>query len=176
MDPRLKSPRHPAELLVGFSTLLPPRGRALDLACGSGRHSLFLAARGLRVVAIDRSQTALQEGRELALRRGLRVDWVRADLENYPLPSQAFDVIVCFYYRDPALYAPLRRALRPAGLLVYETYTREQLRFSSGPRNPTHLLEPTELLTAFADWNVIFYQERMFERGVASLVARKPMR
>jgi hypothetical protein len=135
-----------------------------------------LAERGLRVLAVERSWAALQEGRELALRRGLHVDWVRADLEDFPLPTQAFDIIVCFYYRDPLLYAPLRAALRPAGLIVYETLSREQLRFSSGPKNPAHLLEPAELLNAFGDWDVIFYQERRFERAVASLVARKPVR
>jgi 2-polyprenyl-3-methyl-5-hydroxy-6-metoxy-1,4-benzoquinol methylase len=128
------------------------------------------------VVAVDRSEEALRQGRELALHRGLRVDWVRADLENFTVPSPAFDVIVCFYYRDPALYAPLRTALRPAGLIVYETFTREQLCFSSGPRNPAHLLEPAELLNAFGDWDVIFYQEKYLERAVASLVARKPVR
>jgi tellurite methyltransferase len=166
--------REPAELLTGFASLLPSSGRALDLACGAGRHSLFLAGRGLRVVAVDRSLAALEEGRELARLRGLRVDWVRADLENFPLPTEAFDFIVCFYYRDPALYTRLRAALRPGGLIVYETYTREQVCFSSGPRNPAHLLEPGELLDAFNGWDVIFYHETRVARGVARVVARKP--
>lgn len=170
------APRPPAELLVRCSSLLPSAGRALDLACGRGRHSLFLAERGLRVVAIDRSPTRLQEGRELARLRNLQVDWVCADLENFALPVHAFDLIVCFYYRDPALYAPLRAALRPAGLMVYETFTRWQLRFASGPRNSAHLLEPAELLHAFGDWDVIFYRQTQCERAAASLVARKPGR
>jgi len=127
------------------------------------------------VVAVDRSAAALGEGREQARLRGLRVDWVCADLENFPLPAEAFDAIVCFYYRDPGLYAPLRAALRPAGLIVYETYTRDQLRPSSGPRNPAHLLGPGELLDAFGGWDVIFYHEARLERGVASIVARKPL-
>jgi tellurite methyltransferase len=167
--------RTPAELLTRFASLLPPGGRALDLACGAGRHSLFLAGLGLRVIAIDRSLAALDEGRELARLRGLRVDWVRADLESYPLPTMAFDVIACFYYRDPGLYAPLRAALRPAGLIVYETYTRDQLHFSSGPRNPAHLLAPGELLDAFGGWDVLFYHETRLTKGIAALVARKPL-
>jgi tellurite methyltransferase len=166
--------RAPAEILTRFASQIPPGKRALDVACGAGRHSLFLAGRGLRVVAVDRSPAALEEGRELARLRGLRVNWVRADLESFPLPTEAFDVIVCFYYRDPGLYAGLRAALRPGGLIVYETYTREQLRFSSGPRNPAHLLEPGELLDAFGGWDVIFYHETRLKRGVACIVARKP--
>ncbi len=167
--------RAPAELLTRFASHFPPGGRALDLACGAGRHSLFLAEQGLRVVAVDRSAAALDEGREQARLRGLRVDWVRADLENFPLPAEAFDLIVCFYYRDPVIYAPLRAALRPAGLIVYETYTRDELRFSSGPRNPAHLLATGELLDAFGGWDVTFYRETRLERGVACIVARKPV-
>lgn len=166
--------RAPAALLTKFASLLPRGGRALDLACGAGRHALLLAGLGLRVVAVDRSATALEEGREQARLQGLRVDWVRSDLENFPLPCGAFDVIVCFYYRDPGLYAPLHAALRPGGLIVYETYTCNQLRFGSGPRNPAHLLGPGELLEAFGDWGVIFYRETRLERGIASIVARKP--
>ncbi len=156
-----------------FAPCLPSPGRALDLACGAGRHSLHLATLGFRVVAIDRSAPALEEGRELARHRGLRVDWLRADLERFTLPARAFDLIVCFYYRDPALYAPLVAALRPGGVVVYETFTRAQLAFGSGPRNPAHLLEPGELLKVFGGLDVIYYRETSAGRAVASIVARK---
>jgi hypothetical protein len=64
-------------------------------------------------------------------------------------------------------------ALRPGGWVVYETYTLEQLQFSSGPRDPGHLLRPGELLAAFRGLRVVFYREAMEGRAVASLVARK---
>lgn len=171
---RAPAPTEPSALLLQFSALLPPGGLALDLACGAGRNSLFLAERGLRVVGVDSSEQALEQGRELARRRGLRIAWVRADLERFSLPPANLDVIVCFYYRDPALFAPMRDWLRRGGLLLYETFTREQLRFDHGPRNPAHLLEPGELLGAFGDWDLIFYRETSTESGVATLVARKP--
>ena len=128
----------PSDLLVRFSSLLPPGGRALDVACGAGRNAVYLAERGLEVVAVDRSREGLQQGRELARARQCRVLWVQAHLETFELPAQAFDVISCFYYRDPDLYPRLRSALRPQGLLFYETFTLDQLEFASGPRDPAH--------------------------------------
>ncbi len=157
-----------------FSAILPMAGRAVDLASGSGRNALHLAERGLRVLAIDRSWQALKQGRELAGRRNLNLAWLQADLEKFAFPQEAFDVIVCFYYRDPRLYPQLRQSLRPGGLLFYETFTREQLRFGAGPRKPAHLLEPGELLRAFGDWDLIFYRETWMENGIAFLVVRKP--
>ena len=154
--------------------MLPQQGTALDLACGAGRNSVLLAQRGLKVVAIDQSLPALHRGRELARERRVSVQWLQADLETYTLPAAAFDVIACFYYRDPALYPRMRAALRPGGLLFFETYTLDQLRASSGPRNPAHLLRPHELLNSFGDWSVLFYHVTWAEGGVASLVARKP--
>jgi SAM-dependent methyltransferase len=153
----------------------PARARVLDLACGAGRNSLFLASRGHRVVAIDRSLEGLCQGRELARREGVHVSWVAADLETCPLPPLIFDVILCFYYRDPNWYPRLRSSLRPEGLILCETYTREQLKVGEGPRNPAHLLEPGELLAAFGDWPVLYYREgRVGKRALAQLVARKP--
>ena len=164
----------PARLLAEFSRLLPFGGLALDIACGAGRHGIYLAERGLRVVGVDSSWQGLARGRELASRKELTISWVQADLGKFALAPAAFDVILCFYYRDQNIYGQIRQALRPGGLLIYETYTLDQLKFATGPRNPAHLLEPAELLRAFGDWDVILYRETWRERGLASLVARKP--
>jgi tellurite methyltransferase len=169
----VEAPREPASLLVQFSALLPPHGRALDVAAGAGRNCVYLAACGLSVVAVDRSRAGLERGKGLAREKGVRIHWVLADLENFVLPPSSFDVITCFYYRDPALYPTMRAALRPGGLIFYETYTLEQSRFAAGPRNPAHLLEPGELLGAFCVLDVVFYHESWKGRGLASLVARK---
>jgi tellurite methyltransferase len=167
-------PTQPSKLLVEFSGLLPRTGWAFDVAAGAGRHSVYLAERGLFVIAVDNSREGLERGRELARQRGAQVDWLEANLEQFELPSSRFDVITCFYYRDPTLYPKLARALSPGGLIFYETYTREQLLFPTGPRNREHLLGPQELLRGFHGLEVIFYREVWKSRGVASLVARKP--
>ncbi len=164
----------PSSLLAEFTGLLPFGGLALDIACGAGRHEIYLAERGLRVVGVDSSWQGLARGRELASRKDRSISWVQADLGNFALPPVAFDVILCFYYRDPKIYGQIRQALRPGGLLIYETYTLDQLRFATGPRNAAHLLEPAELLREFGDWDVILYHETWMKRGLASLVARKP--
>ncbi|MBI4165849.1 MAG: class I SAM-dependent methyltransferase [Acidobacteria bacterium] len=166
-------PTEPAKLLTSFAYLLPTRGKALDIACGSGRNSIWLARKGLEVTAIDLSAEALHQGRELARHSGSHVVWLQDDVEAFPLGSNEYDVVACFYYRSPALYPKIRRAIRPGGWLYYETYTLDQLDFASGPRNPEHLLHPGELLAAFRDLQVVFYRETSEGRGVASLVARK---
>ena len=163
----------PSKLLFELSRLLPSSGRALDVACGAGRNSAYLAQRGLDVTAVDLSLPALEEGRELARRKNVRVDWVQADLERFLLPSARFDLVVVFYYRYTALYSRLRETLKPGGMLVYQTFTLEQLKFAFGPRNPAHLLTPGELLQVFGDWNVLFYRETSVGQGIASLAARK---
>lgn len=167
------APLEPSDLLLEFSDVLPARGRALDLACGGGRNSVHLAQRGLRVTAVDRSREALRQGRELARRMKVHVNWVEADLKEFELPPCAYDLVIVFYYRDPSLYPRLSETLRAGGLLVYETYTAEQVQFRSGPRNPAHLLGPAELLREFCHLKVIFYRETTTEHAVASFVAGK---
>ncbi|HUX09365.1 MAG TPA: class I SAM-dependent methyltransferase [Terriglobia bacterium] len=167
-------PSQPSTLLERFSDFLPHSGLALDVACGNGRNALFLARRGLSVVGIDRSWKAVAAGREDALRSNLKVSFVQADLTRFALPENSFSVVICFKYRDPRLYPSLQAALRPGGLLIYETYTREHAISGLKPQNPAHLLERSELLQAFGNWEIIFYREVWRERGTASLVARKP--
>ncbi|HWP84420.1 MAG TPA: class I SAM-dependent methyltransferase [Terriglobia bacterium] len=160
--------------LEEYRPLLPPGRRALDVACGAGRHAVFLAERGWRVTACDISLEGLLQARALAAGRGVRVDLVCIDLETLWLPSNCFDLAVCFFYLQRELFSLLRATLRPAGLLVYKTYTTDQSRFSGGPTHPLHLLQPQELLQAFRDFRVLCYEEIVQGRGVAQLIAQKP--
>jgi tellurite methyltransferase len=168
------APTQPAKILVEFADCLPVTGCAIDLACGGGRNCVFLARRGLHSVGVDRSRAALEQGRELARSKGMAVDWVQADLENFCLPPLSFDVVLCTDYRNPKLYPLIREALKPNGLLIYQTFSREQLRFGTGPGNPEHLLGPGELFLAFEEWKILLYRERWAGRGIATLIARKP--
>ncbi len=169
------APREPSALLVRFSDLLPHAGLALDLACGNGRNTLYLARQGLGAIGIDRSMESLAAGREKAVRSGLEASFVRGDLARFTLPANSFSVVICFKYRNHEFYPSIRAALRPGGLLIYETYTCEHASYGLKPRNPEHLLERNELLRAFGDWKIIFYREVWIGRGTASLVARKPL-
>lgn len=140
---------------------LIPHGRVLDLACGSGRHSRLLLARGLEVVAVDREPLSLP---------GVR--FVRADLEDgssWPLAGERFQGIVVANYLHRPLFPQLARALAPGGLLIYETFMLGNERYGK-PSNPAFLLQPGELWRAFEGLHVIaFEQGRVHEPKLAMI-------
>jgi len=151
----------------------PKPGFALDLAGGVGRHALFLAERGWDVTLMDISKTGLAEAQHQAEQRKLRITFEQCDLTEGQLPASAFDLILVFFYLERALFPQLAAALKPGGILVYKTYTREQLRLGGGPTHPMHLLESNELLHAFAGLRILHYHESIRDKAVAELVARR---
>ncbi len=179
----------PASIVRELLPLLPA-GPALDIACGTGRHALFLAARGQHVTAVDFSSVALNilevRAREIRIpvrrsenlhepRRKLRggIELIQTNLERMHLPERCYDLILCVQYLQRSIFAQIARALRPDGVLLMETYTRAQLEFPCGPRNPAYLLENGELREAFPDLCVLFYRELRAGQGIASLLAKK---
>ncbi|HKW36006.1 MAG TPA: class I SAM-dependent methyltransferase [Candidatus Acidoferrum sp.] len=180
----------PAGILTELWPLLPV-GPALDLACGRGRNALFLAEHRRHVTAVDWSGAALDvveertKAMKIAVRRIQRIDeakrvtragidLLQADLEAVALPASRYSVILCVRYLQRSLFPQICCALRPGGMLLFETYTKAQLDFSAGPRDPAHLLNPGELRRAFPELEVVFYRELRAEQGIASLAARKP--
>ena len=165
----------PARWLTEHASLLPPFGDALDVACGRGRHALWLAARGYRVRAVDRDAALVHAVAEQAAHRGLalRADVLDLESGSVSLGTDAFDVIVVVHYLHRPLFPLLARALRPGGTLVYETFLRQQA--SRGkPTNPAFLLEPGELTQLVAPLEVLVEREGDYEgRFVASVVARR---
>jgi SAM-dependent methyltransferase len=89
-----------AVVLAALADLAP--GRALDLACGNGRHALWLAEREWQVTAIDFSGEALRQARERASADGVKVDWVEADLLSYEPEPLSFDLVLLAYLHVPA--------------------------------------------------------------------------
>jgi SAM-dependent methyltransferase len=165
----------PAAWVCTHAALLPDSGRALDVACGRGRHAIWLAARGLHVTAVDRDEQAIDALRRGASDRALPVSTVVADLEtgNYSPGLNAFDVIIAVHYLHRPLFPALIAALRPDGVLIYETFTRDQARRGK-PTNPDFLLERGELRRLIEPLDVLDYREGVFEeKDLASVVARK---
>ncbi len=139
----------PSAWVVRWAPLIA-RGRALDLACGAGRHARLLAERGLEVVAVDR------EPREIA---GVR--FVQADLEGgnrWPFAGERFTGIVVTNYLHRPLFAHLAESLAPGGVLIYETFMAGNERFGK-PSNPEFLLRPGELLAAFRALRVVAFEQ-----------------
>ena len=184
-----EAPDAPAGILTELWPLLPT-GAALDLACGRGRNAIFLAEHGRPVTAVDWSPAALDllekraQMRNLPVRRIQRIekakharagiDLVLADLESAQLEANDYFLILCVRYLQRSLFPQICRALRPGGMLLFETYTKAQLDFPDGPRNPAHLLDKGELRRAFPELQTVFYRELRAEQGIASLAARKP--
>lgn len=134
----------PSPWVVRWAHLL--EGPVLDLACGRGRHSRYLAERGLSVLSVDRDPPP----------GGLRLDLEAGDLG--PLQDQRFGAIVVTNYLHRPLFPWLARGLLPGGILLYETFMRGQ-EACGKPTNPDFLLEPGELLTAFP-YEVLAYEEQ----------------
>jgi SAM-dependent methyltransferase len=157
------------------------RGPVVDLACGRGRHCIVAAEAGAHVVGVDRNGDFLAALRRAARERHLPVECVRADLERDPgLPflTDACAVILVFRFLYRPLAPGIEAALQPGGLLLYETFTHDQVALAGGPRNPAFLLERGELPKLFPNLEVLSSWEGTTagERAtaVARLAARKP--
>jgi SAM-dependent methyltransferase len=173
-------PDRPSEWLAENRGLLagPAGRRALDIACGDGRNSVYLAGLGFAVDAVDVSDVAIAALQAAAGERGLPVDARRMDLEIEPLPVGRYDVVVQISYLQRDLFGALERALRPGGLLVVETVSRAHVEELGKRFDPRFVLDEGELLHAFPDLLVRHYREGVTERsgrprGVASLVAER---
>ena len=166
----------PTRWLVDHAHLLPASGTALDVASGSGRNALWLAARGLDTLALDRDAAAVAGIRDVAARLAvpLRAEVQDLEAEGATLPVEAFDVVVVVHYLHRPLFPALKAALRPGGLLVYETFTRAQA-LRGKPTNPAFLLEPGELLDRVAPFQILAEREGDFEgKMLASVIAVRP--
>jgi len=150
----------PSPWIARWAPLVAPGGRVLDVACGSGRHARFFAGRGHPVMAVDRDATAVAR---LAGTSG--VETRIADLEGapWPLGRAEFDAVVVANYLSRPLFPRLCGALRPGGLLIYETFMQGNQRYGR-PSNPEFLLAPGELLDLIAG----VLTPVAFEQGVVS--------
>jgi SAM-dependent methyltransferase len=154
-----------------------PLGRALDLACGSGRTAVFLAARGWRAEGWDVDESALERARAFAARAGVGATFERVDLERGPLPDRdaVYALVSVVRYLHRPLHPWIERALAPGGVLLVETFRQGQARFGP-PRRARHLIEPGELRRAFPSLEVEWHEESPAGEPpvMARLVARRP--
>ena len=169
----------PALVLSAFQHLLPASGRALDLACGLGGNALLLAARGLEAHAWDISPVAIDRLRHEAVARGLPVATEIRDVTAEPPGPASFDVIVVSRFLDRRLAPSLVGALKPGGLIYYQTFTAERVG-ERGPKDPAYRLADNELLSLFSPLRLMVYREEGLAgdlskglRGEAMLVAQQ---
>jgi rhodanese-related sulfurtransferase len=167
----------PSPWLLSNTALAPRGARTLDVACGRGRHALFLAGAGFPVHAVDLDPGHVAWLTGLARRLHLPLDAAVVDLEDggAVLGVSEWELVLVFNYLHRPLFPALVRALKPGGVLLYETYTREQAE-RGRPANPDHLLEPGELPRLVAPLEVVRQREGQLDgRAIASVAARKPL-
>jgi tellurite methyltransferase len=158
-----------AFLLRAFSRhilpVFPRGGKALDLAGGAGRHSIWLARQGWEVTLIDISEAGVEQARQNAGPFASHIDSVVDDLTGFKASQTqldaAFDLVLAFFYLDRGIFPEILNAIRPGGVLIYKTHIRTDInadvkvhgetgaadaRLAGGPKNPSYLLEPGDAL------------------------------
>ena len=184
--------QEPSPLLIKAIRDIQP-GRVLDIACGVGRHALYLAERGWQVTAVDSSRVGIEILRQRARSARIhacgaqasclhQIDAQVVDLEKdeFQIEPAAYDQICNFYYLQRDLFPAIRASVKPRGTFVAAIHLNDG-NPNAKPHNPAFLLEPGELKTLFSDWEITYYHEGPSDEGghhhdTAYLIARKPLK
>jgi cyclopropane fatty-acyl-phospholipid synthase-like methyltransferase len=183
--------RAPNAFVAAQAHRLAPGMRVLCVADGEGRNSVWLAERGLLVMAFDFSTNALRKARALADERGVRVEFAEADMLTYAWNSASFDALVAIFIQflspeeRPEVFAGMRGAVAPGGLFLLEGYRPEQVAYATGgPKKASHMYTRQWLTDEFAGWEILHLEayDADVAEGIAhsgrsaliDLVARKP--
>jgi cyclopropane fatty-acyl-phospholipid synthase-like methyltransferase len=170
-DQRYSAPEYifgtsPNLFLASRQHLFKPGDRVLDIACGEGRNSVWLASLGCNVLGMDVSPLALNKARQLAADRGVTVAWQEADVRSWQWQPDAFDAVVCIFiqFADPSqrarLFSGLQTTLKLGGKLVLQGYTPKQVEYKTGgPPQAAHMYTAAMLRDAFAGLDIVHLQE-----------------
>jgi len=161
----------PNRFLVAETEGMKP-GRALDLACGEGRHSIWLASLFWRVRGVDFSDVAIAKARELAAEHAVEVEWTVADLNEYVPEPESADLVIVFYLQlPPEELAPILRragaAVAPGGTFLLVGHDLRNLeRGYGGPRSPRALYTPEDVVADLDGTGLVIERAEPVERTV----------
>lgn len=159
----------PASAVERF-VALAAKGRALDIACGLGRHSLFLAKQGFLVDSVDISDVALEN-----LRGRENIHVIETDLDHFYINPKTYELIVNINFLDRRLIPHIKGGLKNGGVVIFETFVESE----PNPQRRDYLLSPGELPHLFWDLHILYYEERKIQKPsgeeaeVATFVGRK---
>ena len=165
----------PNSLLAETVAKLRP-GKALDLACGTGRNAVWLAAHGWKVTAVDGAAAAIDLLHKRAAERRVSVEAHVANLEKneYRIDPGEWDLICMCFYLQVSLFEPAKRGMKPGGIVLVIVHIT-----APGEEPTNHRLRPGELNTYFQDFEILHYREGApndpaHKRLCAEIVARRP--
>lgn len=157
----------PLEILKKYITHITPKEnpKALDIACGMGRNSRFMRDCGFCVESVDISDFAIT-----SLQNEHNIHAFCADLDTFKIPPQSFDLICNSYFLERRLFPFIREGLKKDGILVFETFAKSERESQNAfASDSSHLLHKNELLHAFLDLEILFYEETLIQRTQDSL-------
>lgn len=174
----------PNVFLASQSGLLVSGQRALSLADGEGRNSVWLAAQGLEVDALEISPVAVDKARALAAGRGVAPSFHTGDLREWDMGEARYDIVAAIFIQflspaeRPAVFARIVRALRPGGHLILQGYTPKQVEFATGgPPDAANMYTAELLREWFGDWDIehlreheSFISEGTHHHGISALI------
>ncbi|MCZ6677114.1 MAG: methyltransferase domain-containing protein [Candidatus Poribacteria bacterium] len=161
------------------------QGKALVLAMGEGRNAVYLAQHGFDVTGVDISSIAIEKCKRLADERGVQVNTVVADLTDYDLGYEQYDLITNFYFYDKSILERSIGALKPGGMFIFEQFSVDHLKLGQqfGPKTAKYLVKPNELLEVFKSTRILYYEDTVVEldegmhkgaTAIIRLIAQKP--
>jgi len=154
-----QEPGQATAVLAENQHLLPGQGKALDLASGLGANAILMANQGLQVEAWDLSDVALQKLQLFAKQADLQITTELRDVEAYPPKQELFDVIVVSHFLDRRTIPNLIDALKPEGIIYYQTFSQIKVDPDIGPSSARFTLAENELLLLFSALKVLVYRE-----------------
>ena len=156
----------PNAFLKSKTHLLRQGERALAVADGEGRNSVFLAEQGLDVLSVDFSPQAQAKARVLAKEHGVTLRFEQADMTAWPWPTEAFDVVAAIFIQFTApperakMFAGIKQTLKPGGLLLMQGYGLKQIDYKTGgPSDPAQLYTRELLQDAFGNFSSLDIRE-----------------
>lgn len=175
----LDADRPPSEIVTAYAKDAP-KGRALVLACGTGRNAIYLSQNGFAVDAVDISDVAIGKLRQARP----SINAFTADLDDWEIQENRYTLIVNVRFLHRRLFPWIKEGLIPGGMLIFETFLESKADDPSQMPRRDYLLRENELLHAFLGLRIRYYEERPNEPDdesrrhgpvrVASLVGVKP--
>jgi len=163
----------PTDNVIKYRDRVTP-GLALDIACGNGRNSIFLAEKGFTVDAVDVSNIAVDRLKK----RHPNINTLCMDLDTWEIPRDHYQLIINVRFLDRRLFPQIQEGLKKGGLLIFESFLEGTDEEGGQPHHRSYLLRKNELIHAFLNLHILFYEERKERHNnqnslMATLVARK---